>query len=165
MSREIKFRVWTGKDYWHPVTEWGCGGIEKIDLKNRCFVDPSYTGPAYFDDCVVELDTGLNDKNGKEIYEGDIVRVCHNRYDKPNKKGDRQLVEETFNCIVVWDTYKFGFKHQFAELASQIYDWNDFKTHRFHDVTKIEIVGNIHKNPELLDTDKNVGSKSDRERK
>ena len=55
--REIKFRTWSkqGKKT-YPVQAW-------IDNK----------GLLQLKDCIVEQFTGLKDKNGKEIYEGDTV--------------------------------------------------------------------------------------------
>lgn len=69
--------------------------------------------------------TGLTDKNGKRIFEGDIV--------KPNIKYI------TRNCQVVFDSlcYKLATKewtNWFSELV-----WSD-----------LEVIGNIYENPELL---------------
>ena len=67
--------------------------------------------------------TGLKDKNGKEIYEGDICRAPHDF--GPGGFHERQF------------TVKF-------DLASG-YQWN------YWDIHDLEVIGNIYENPELLE--------------
>ena len=64
--------------------------------------------------------TGLKDKNGVEIYEGDIVKRWGNIY------------------IVIWD--KIGFRMKWTKEDS---------VNRFPDEL-CEVIGNIYENPELL---------------
>jgi uncharacterized phage protein (TIGR01671 family) len=74
--------------------------------------------------------TGLTDKNGKEIYEGDIVK----------------LEDEIFT--VVFDKGAFGlFKH--GEKRGNLYHYYNF-CDTAHNPYIPEIIGNIHDNPELL---------------
>jgi hypothetical protein len=74
--------------------------------------------------------TEIKDKNGREIYEGDVVTFNH-----PNKS----------NWIV----------KDIISLASLIITWEK-ATHKTK--TEIEVIGNIHQNPELLkaEVNKNV---------
>ena len=65
--REIKFRVWD------KITQSYSGG----DLWSLFQSGKLYYGNALWKEGIVELFTGLYDKNGKEIYEGDIISVVH----------------------------------------------------------------------------------------
>ena len=67
---------------------------------------------------------GLTDKNGKKIFEGDI------------------LSEHGSLFLVVWDKKWARFKLQHIDRAIQYPEWNRGE--------QMEIVGNIHDNPELL---------------
>lgn len=76
--------------------------------------------------------TGLHDKNGKEIYEGDIVKSYEN-----------ELVGELyyFNDIGGYTLWISG-KNPKGEMTSRPF--------RDLDTTNLEIIGNIYQNPELL---------------
>jgi uncharacterized phage protein (TIGR01671 family) len=83
--------------------------------------------------------TGLKDKNGKEIYEGDIVEW---------KMGDWRdaigvtVKDEDLVCRVEWKDDHTGF-YPFVE--DEGYDGVIMFS-----VDKCEVIGNIHENPELL---------------
>lgn len=79
---------------------------------------------------VIEQYTGLKDKNGKEIYEGDVVL---DYYDG----------EDAF--IVEWDKDIASFRLTGTDhIASVSFD-------NFDPDIDLEVIGNIHENPELLE--------------
>lgn len=89
----------------------------------------SPTNPAEIEDCVLEQCTGLEDKNGKWIYEGDIVRT--------EDKGDGTI---TGVIVFISDRGRCGFylRTDFGlvvDIALSVY----------------EIIGNIHENMDLLE--------------
>jgi uncharacterized phage protein (TIGR01671 family) len=74
MDREIKFRVWDVEN--KEMLE-----VQKLDFEptfygGRIAIRPDQYSD-YFDpeDMILMQYTGLHDKNGKEIYEGDIIRI------------------------------------------------------------------------------------------
>ena len=112
MGREIKFRAWDKKR-----------NRMMAHLFNGDFWNIVEADQASF---VVMQFSGLLDKNGKEIYEGDILRDC-NRADS--------VVEYGVDCG--------GFS--FAEYSLGPYRLINTATEKY-----CEIIGNIHEHPDLL---------------
>jgi len=126
MNRPIKFRVWDKRENKGMSTQ---NMLYDAQLHHfwQDFVDyPGYELMQY---------TGLTDKNGKEIYEGDIVQYNQNSsYDN-------------MDFIAKWSDDKLGFIFQSnsgEQLVNQTPHLNRFK--------HLEVVGNIFENPELLKT-------------
>ncbi len=85
------------------------------------------TNPANADDCVLEQCTGLKDKNGRLIYEGDIVWTDEDGYGH-----------------IRWDNEL----SQFFVATEEYYTFDNIFPR------EMEVIGNIHKNPELLEEKK-----------
>ena len=117
--REIKFRAWDEeeKTFWYFTLE---------DILKR---NMSYKGS--WDEKILRGEkqqyTNLKDKNGKEIYEGDILKV---KFDV-----------ETINLYVKYDKGEYRLI-KYGEWEDGLYDcmW-------FHEV---EVVGNIYENEDLI---------------
>jgi len=141
MYREIKFRVWD-KDYkrMHTVGDFHHDSLE-IDEENNIFffnlqcMEGSPHKGINPEECAYRLMqyTGLKDKNGKEIYEEDILQF-YNDVDYIIKPGYAKVVfkDGAFCC----KHFKYGTEY----LANM--DMSDM------DIT---VVGNIYENPELLE--------------
>lgn len=79
--------------------------------------------------------TGLTDKNGKEIYEGDIVKVVNSDNEVDPLDSDTGIGEVIF-------LVESGLWYISSTIHNGLFDINDSYY--------IEIIGNIHDNPELL---------------
>ena len=90
--------------------------------------------------------TGLHDKNGKEIYEGDLLLLPANTKVKAYEKGD--FVEDKFvqRFAVVWAKQCQGYGLCLPYEAK--YDAPDVVG--MVAVDRMFVIGNIHDNPELL---------------
>jgi uncharacterized phage protein (TIGR01671 family) len=78
--------------------------------------------------------TGLLDKSGKEIYEGDIIRKNYG------------VGAHDMECIVVWKNGSLGYKPNYSR--SDGLDFTSFE--RVASWNQMEVIGNIHTTPELL---------------
>lgn len=133
MNRQIKFRAW------HmpfgpkgPMQEMVHGKASRILALAEMSPDE------YIDGYIVEQYTGLKDANGKEIYEGDIIKFFG-----ANKKAK---VKREFR-VVIYKADRYG-----AGFNSIIQN----KEHNYGGISPAQdiVVGNVHENPELLEADK-----------
>jgi len=129
--REIKFRAWDKRKQkmwavhtWSIPTlitlEWTEENYKKTD---KC---PQTETDDWQDKYILMQYTGLKDKNGKEIYEGDIVKFIYNSTPQQEIIGQVKWRDD----YLAW------------EFGSYLIEPTPKKT--------IEIIGNIYENPELL---------------
>lgn len=152
-EREIKFKVWhrNRKEMfwydlmWGNVHAMGGGWLGVLPIgeerdygwrDNRIAVDPN--------DCDILQFTGLKDKNGKEIYEGDILRI-HNAEEDDGENYKYSTIEFKNGAFKV--EYDFG-DYDMTAIGWAIDIWDNQKI-------TCEIIGNIYETPELLNRDKN----------
>ena len=126
-NRTIKFRAWQNGMVYQQKTS--VHGIKK-------FLDLLY------EDCILMQFTGLLDKNGKEIYEGDIVEWD----DDSDGKYWRVAVVELFPAL----QYRIikNSRHPLSAEEGHIFEFGSFI---YKDSEKyIEVIGNIYEHNHLL---------------
>ena len=108
--------------------------VSLIDFKKGVLVGEHWefgeTNFMSFDEIVIMQTTGLLDKNGKEIFEGDIV----------DYKGRE--------AVVKWHGSYASFIYRFVDgLKERVSEWEPL----YLAYLKCEVIGNIYENPELLE--------------
>jgi uncharacterized phage protein (TIGR01671 family) len=137
--REIKFRAWDKKNkrMFIPISfQHGVHGIYNIIKEKLTSVGSSLYGG----DFVLMQYTGLKDKNGKEIYEEDIVGYPVSIYLGEDANGIAHWGDEEIHSTdIIFTNGGFTGRQDTCSLI-------DTK------INKIEVIGNIYENPELLET-------------
>nr|DAM86390.1 MAG TPA: YopX protein [Caudoviricetes sp.] len=130
-----KFRAWhhelgrmmSIKNMWFQE-----GVVEEIELNDTVMNDYITSYP---DEVTIMQSTGLKDKNGKEIFEGDIVQYQNTKVPSADSKGVIRYFDN-------WAMFGIDIEHNepralfFNGLADHI---------------SLDVVGNTYENPELLE--------------
>lgn len=132
MKREIKFRCWhKKKSKWLFGYEYKNLGGFSLFGEVVLMGELSQVTLDELNDIEIMQYTGLNDKNGMEIYENDILEMHQ------TINGQSKFV--IINCIGEYDVrYLYNFERKYE------YDIKDLLS-----IEEMEIIGNIYENPEL----------------
>lgn len=134
-SFQIKFRAWDktmNMMIYQGDTEFEFRLTGKgIEVDDLTFVDTAFNEKHEDIDCEVMQYTGLKDKNGVEIYEGDVL-LGHCVYPECNIFESKLIGEVYYSSRGTWDCYSYilgGFNEQ------------------------VEVIGNIYENADLLEVE------------
>ena len=136
--REIKFRAWDKKHNFMDTNvcflSWLKGGL-KVEGAGVSIGNGWATVNPYIDgmrgvspDAILMQYTGLKDKNGVEVYEGDVVNANIIRFSTP-----------TMGRVVFCEEYA---TYVNRNLSGDTFLWK---------LNDVEIIGNIYENPELME--------------
>ncbi len=135
MTREIKFRCWDE------------------DLKQMLDLHEVTVRAMNVTHNPVMQYTGLKDRHGKEIYEGDILLIPDEDVVPVTDEGQGPIEDCSHLVPVEFRNGEFGFEIPKTDDGET--GWFTWRTWgEYDDPAKLEIIGNIYENPELLESSK-----------
>jgi uncharacterized phage protein (TIGR01671 family) len=153
MKREIKFRAWI------PNTGWLAEGFSIAMDGTEWYDDNGHSWPV----CDLEIMqfTGLKDKNGKEIYEGDIVHIEYFKMAVGENLGVYETEAELTGVVefdglslilqnIVGEKWQEYTGHDAGEGKCKFMYLGDVYEGSLDASYQMEIIGNIYENAELL---------------
>ena len=140
--RELKFRVWDG-ELMHYNARVGGFDETRPTVYKCCGMISKWVNVEPLSDKEIMQYTGLMDKNGKEIYEGDII----------------QSKSEMVRLVTNEPTGRIAIKNYTVRWEHEIARWGRFKDGKFELLSGLKkeyldqwytVIGNIYENPELI---------------
>jgi len=135
--RKINFRAW------HREKQMMCDviAVGVMDGWVDIMPAPDSSWTTDLDDVELMQFTGLLDKNGVEIYEGDIVTFRSMSGFECSDEDYRQHGTLERPREVKYKNGEFAPREEYCEVEDGFYSWRQFD---------FEVIGNIHQNPDLL---------------
>ena len=134
-QREIKFRAWDNEDL--EMTRWETLVENHTELVDLSISPERFTFLQF---------TGLKDKNGVEIYDGDIFTNKFYDYKGGLRDGYQIfVVSDLFECNVIKEVGV-----DLPQSRFTMFYINTLSKYPSGVINELEIVGNIYENPELL---------------
>ena len=123
--KDLQFRVWDKMSHsYRPNNEIAITGDGAV-----CDITECLWSEEKDEHFIVQWSSGITDKNGKMIFDGDIIEMTS----KPDEHGDVERYREE----VIFENGAFGDKYDY------------FCNYLFLPSFSIKVIGNIHQNPEL----------------
>jgi uncharacterized phage protein (TIGR01671 family) len=144
-QREIKFRVWDKLEKRFIYPDEGYQGHYTLSLRGKFHNLQNGSGG---DEYIIQQYTGLKDKNGKEIYEGDIITF--DEYPNGIFVVGWSVYEE-----VGWSLFVKNINAILSVYEPLAYTFNGIELYEEYPVSYFvqngyTVIGNIFENPELL---------------
>ena len=148
MNSRFRFRAWHVKDGRMEYAAHLPGGevnsiVLDLDgdallLEENRIEDTAKVRSFWHEDIVIMQSTGLLDKHGKLIFEGDVVRWSDGDYKHPSNPRVAEVRFDPELCFFAFNVGESGHKFGFSNFI-----YKDTEKH-------LEVIGNVHENPELL---------------